>query len=163
VASIIDNATGFTFTDQQTIKLSSKGTYKMATDQGITPSDISCIKVYLDGGNQSNKGVSCEAFTDASCQDNQCISSQNKAVNWVENPERCNTSYAYATNKKTKSVSRCMISRADGSLSDCVTTGDNLNKPTGISINNQFASITNRSGNSITKCSVNLTDGTFSN
>jgi hypothetical protein len=161
--TILDNATGFKFSDGHTVLISAPAAYQLANDQGITPSDVACIKMYLDGGSQSPYGVSCQSFNDAVCDGSTCVSNQIKSVNWIENPAACTAYYAYVANKKNSTISKCLVSPEDGTLSECNTTGDNFKKPTGIALNNGYAAISNQQGNTITKCAVSASDGTLSN
>jgi len=162
-ASILGNGLGFEFSNGQSVSINASSVYKLASNQGITTDDIACMKVYMNGSNESSKGVACQSFTDETCTGTRCTSNQVKTVTWDANPTSCAARYAYVTNYGNKSVTQCTVSSSDGSFSGCTETGSDYNKPRGIAINDAYAYITNYSNKTVTKCKVSASDGTLSN
>ena len=163
VGSITDNAMGYLFRDGESVRLNASTIYKLAHNQGIATDTIACMKVSMNGGNQSSKGVDCQSFTDMTCSGTTCTSQQTKVVNWVLNPTGCAVEHAYVTSKNEKTVSKCTINNADGMLSDCVPTGGGFKKAAGAASNNSYLSIADERGNALIKCSVNATSGLLEN
>ena len=124
-ASAIDNVQGKTFTSGETISLSPSSVYRLAnnvaTIQGFSTSSIACMKLYVDGGNQSADGVNCQSFTDETCSGTSCTSSQTKSVTWTSGPPtECATRYAYIANRAINTVTQCTVGAA-GALTSCAT------------------------------------------
>ncbi len=140
VGSLIDNTTGFSFTDQQTIRINSHSIYKLATNLGISPAAIGCLKIYINGSAQSSQGVACTTFTDETCSSGSgtCVSSQTNAVSWVNNPSNCGTNpNIYLANNGSNKFSVCNLS-----FTSC-TNSDSQNTPRGLAVNNGHAYSTN--------------------
>ena len=51
--------------------------------------------------------------------------------------------YVYLVNRDKNNVSRCVMDPGNGDLAECISTGNGLNDPIGISVNNDFAYIAN--------------------
>ena len=161
-ASILGNSQGFSFTDEQSIKFNATSVYNLANNQGIATDNIACMQAYIDGGNQSASGISCQSFTDETCTGTTCTSNQIKTVAWESNPTLCATRHAYVANYGNKSVTKCTINDADGLFTDCATTGSDYNKPKSIGVNDAYAYVTNYNDKTVTKCNVSVSDGALS-
>jgi hypothetical protein len=163
-ASAIDNVSGMTFTSGQTVSVNSSSVYQLANNQGITTGNIACMKLYVDGRNQSPSGVSCQSFTDESCSGTSCTSSQTKSVSWASGPTACATRYAYVVNSTANTVSKCTVNASTGALSGCASTGSGFTGPLGVNIINSYGYVTNNSpANTVSFCAVSASDGSFSN
>ena len=75
--------------------------------------------------------------------------------------------YVYLVNRDKSTVSRCVMDPSNGGLNQCITTGNGLNDPIGISVNNDFAYIANNkkwsTGGTISVCQIDKTDATLNN
>lgn len=148
VGSIIDNTTGFSFADQQTVRISSQSIYKLATNLGISPAAIGCMKVYINGSAQSSNGVSCSAFTDETCSSasGTCVSSQTNAVAWSNNPTECASNpNIYVANNTSNTFSVCDLAFTSCTNSAAFSANPTTltNTPRGIAVNNGRAYSTN--------------------
>lgn len=162
-ASIIDNSTGFAFTNSQLVSLNESSIYQLANNQGITTGNIACMKVFLNGSHESPDGVTCQSYTDIFCSGVTCTSSQSKSVSWAASPSACQTRYSY-TRRSNSLLTMCAVGAVDGTFSGCTSTGSGLNNPGGLFVNNNYAYILNTSldGDYVEKCAVSATDGTLS-
>ena len=161
-ASAIDNVSGMTFSSGQTVNINSSSVYQLANNQGITTGNIACMKIFLNGSNQSPDGISCQSFTDINCSGTDCVSNQTKSVSWASGPPACQSQYAYFTNFNNNTVSQCAVNSSTGTLSSCSTTGSGFQVPYGISIINGYAFIANAGASTVSKCSVNPSTGALS-
>jgi len=162
-ASAVDNVAGLAFSSGGTVSVNTDSTYKLANNRGITTGNIGCMKLYVDGGNQSSDGVACQTFDDLSCSGTSCTSSQTKAVTWDASPTLCSTHYAYITNAGNDSVTKCDVATVGGALSNCATTGSSVVNPRGIAINNYYAYIASDTNGTVTECDVNVSNGILEN
>ncbi|MCH9755985.1 MAG: hypothetical protein K0U37_02175 [Gammaproteobacteria bacterium] len=166
VTSVVDNADGFSFSSGQTVNFNSSAAYTLANNLGIATGNIACMKLFLNGSNQSNDGINCQDFTDMSCSGTTCTSSQTKSLSWDAAPDFCATRYFYNPNNNNSTVSKCIINDADGLLPVCTTTGDgfSFNNPRGITISSGYAYISQSgAGDNIIKCTYDGSDGSLSN
>lgn len=75
-----------------------------------------------------------------------------------------NNGYVYITLYYEDIVSRCKAdASANGSLINCISTGNNFVTPNGIGFYNQYAYIENNSNDSVSRCEVNPSDGALLN
>ncbi len=163
MGSITDNGSGRSFANGSTLRLSPSTIYQLADNQGITTADIACMKVFLNGGNQSSRGVDCQSFTDLTCTASSCSSQQVKYVNWVFKPDTCAKEHAYVTSKNESTVTMCEMDSVDGSLAGCAQTGDGFKKAAGAASNNGYVSITDEKRDALIKCRVNASTGLLEN
>ncbi len=170
--SIVDNGddalAGVTFNASNTIAVSATGAYIAATATTSNVSNIACMQVYLDGGNESPNGASCQNFAE-SCGGGTCTTTTSTPlVPWSNNPTACATRYAYVANKggmvntNANTISTCTISASTGLLSDCTSSNALLNMPQGIDVNNGFLYSSNEgSGTDVTQFQVSAADGSL--
>jgi hypothetical protein len=162
VASAIDNTSGITFTNGATVTVNSSSVYQLANNQGITTGNIACMKLYVDGGNESSNGVSCQSFTDETCSGSTCTSSQTKSIGWGTSPTACATRYAYIGNIGG-GVSKCTVDSSTGALSSCASTGSGFDGPTYTATNNSYLYAANAYNSTTSKCAISSADGSLSN
>lgn len=158
-ASTIDNVSGKVFSSGQTVYINPSSVYQLAHNQGITTGNIACMKLYINGSNQSPNGVSCQSFNDETCSGTTCTSNQTKYVDWVSSPTVCATQYAYVANGGTTSVSQCQVNSSTGALSSCSTITAGITNPYGIALNNNYAYVANSAQNSVSLCTVTASTG----
>ncbi len=123
-ASITDNTFGFSFSAGETISLNPSSAYTLATNKGITTGSIDCIKLFLNGSNESSDGIDCQTFDDISCSGSTCTSSQTKSVPWKSNPSFCQAQYLYGrgTTLGIGAINKCTVDTATGNLTGCALT-----------------------------------------
>lgn len=161
-ASIIDNVTGKTFTTGQTVSINSSSVYQLANNQGIATNNIACMKVFLNGSNQSSKGISCQSFSDMQCSGVTCTSSQTKSVSWASTPSFCATQYAYISNFGNSTVSQCTVDSSTGALTGCGTTGSGFSSNIGVSLSNYYSFVDNNTATTSVRCRVSSSTGALS-
>lgn len=144
------------------MSLNTSSAYSLANNAGITTGDIACMKLYINGSNQSPDGVSCQSFNDEACSGTECTSSQTKSVSWASSPTVCAPQYAYVANTGNTSVSQCAVSQSTGALSACSTITTGITNPNGIALNNGFAYVANSTTNTVSLCTVNSSTGVLS-
>lgn len=162
--SIIDNVDGRTFTNGQTISINKNSTYQLASNQGINTANIRCMRLYVDGSNQSSNGVSCQNFSDEICTGTACSSVQTRFTPWITLPTTCISRRAYIANStgdsgNLGSVRRCDINTSTGALTCPFPAVTGFNSPAGVSMNNGFGYVTNSGNNTISLCTVNYLSG----
>ena len=161
VGSITDNGEGYLYTSEAPVWLDSSSAYKLANNQGITTGNIQCMQLYLNGGNQSFKGVSCQNFTDEACTGTACVSGQSKTVTWAANPSPCATISAYISNANTGEVTKCTVHATTGALSACAPTETGFGLPIGVATNNTYALVADRANSSVVSCAINASGELF--
>ncbi len=161
-AAVVDNTTGFSFSSSATISFNDSSFYQLANNQGITTASINCMQVFINGGNESPEGVSCQTFDDFTCSGTTCTSSQNKNVSWAASPTFCAARYAYITNSGDDTLSKCDVSDEDGSLSSCASTGSGFSSPSGVALSNGHAYVSNNDVDTLALRTVTASDGSLS-
>lgn len=172
-ASVVDNVNGFSFNLNDTVSLNTNAAYILATNHGITPSNISCLELYVDGSNDTSNAVNCQSFPDEVCTGGSCLSGLTKTVGWNTNnhnfPCRTRSAYVVKINGNSNNLFQCGINETTGLLS-CgagVTIDSLFAGPNAIAINNGYAYITGfqlvvGSPNAIYKCDVSPSNGALS-
>ncbi|MFA6301548.1 MAG: hypothetical protein WC627_00245 [Legionella sp.] len=176
-ASVIDNSMGFAFNSGQVVHFNINAIYTLAFNQGISPDLVHCMQVYVDGSNFEAKGVSCNDFTDVTCNNlsQTCTSGTSNLVSWVLNPSACSPPPAtigvpsapsvYVSNYLSNTVTQCNIQSSDKALVCAAAQSLNtVTAPLGIGANNGYTYIVNSptvSGNpaTITLCKISAADG----
>ncbi len=149
--SMVDNIFGLSFTTGQTVRLNSSDVYQIAVNSGVTPAQVSSMKLYMDGGNQSSNGMSCQTFSENCSSGSACTSGQKPTAIWGASPTTCDgkTYYAYISENAPTAVSgnyygfyRCTVNFSDGTLSSCAEVGppqsSQIKMGIGSAINNGF-------------------------
>lgn len=172
-SSIIDNSSGLPFSNGQTVSFDSGSIYTIATNVEVTPSQVGCMKVYMDGGAQSTSGISCQTFSSESCSGSTCNSNQGANSATWGTPTACATRYAYISQfntNSTQNIYRCQI-ESNGTLDNCELTGPSplKNATLGSTVSNGYIYISNNPASTpqVSYCPVvaatGLVDTTLSN
>lgn len=128
MSSITDNTYGLSFTNGQTVSFDSGSLYTIATNAGIDTSSVASMKVYMDGGTQSQSGLPCQTFTET-CSGSACTStSGTNTATWGPNPAICTTNRnAYIlenTSTTHQIVYQCTVdSSSSYALDNCTLVG----------------------------------------
>ncbi|MCR9192721.1 MAG: beta-propeller fold lactonase family protein [Gammaproteobacteria bacterium] len=162
-ASAVDTNLGRVFNTSDTVSINTNSTYELANNKGIDTSQIACMTVYTDGGNDSSNGISCQTFADMSCSGTSCTSNTTNSVTWVANPTLCSTHYAYITSGQSGNITKCDVAVSGGALSSCGTTESGFTQPRGIATNNYYTYIASHSDGTVTKCEVSVSTGAVGN
>ncbi|MCD6046438.1 MAG: hypothetical protein K0S08_85 [Gammaproteobacteria bacterium] len=159
IASFADNGSGMPLNVGQTYTLDGSSVYQLASNRGLTANDITCIRLYMDGGNNSPSGASCINFTE-NCAGSSCSSPEFDPTNtnWVASPTACVQRYAYITsNAADKAIVKCTVDTVEngGTLSNCITTGPSLKAGSlGNAFNNGYSYFSNNKSTSPTSFNV---------
>lgn len=180
-ASIVDNGDGFVFNSGDYINLNATSAYSLVSNQlGIAAAnDIKCIQLYVNGGNESNDGINCNAFAQDCSSNNRCdTSTLTQVVSWGANPEVCVTPatiptnasapFLYVANYVGNNITQCAFSAEN--LTGCNNlTSSSFDNTFYIGANNGYSIITNvgsqsaAGDGSYTICKINPENGTFEN
>lgn len=154
-ASVLDNNNGFVFNSGQSVHLNTNAAYTLALNQGISPDQVHCMRVYVDGSNFEARGATCNTFESITCNNTSqtCISNTNNLLNWVTFPPACSPSTTsgvpaapsvYVTNYVDNTVTQCNIRTSNKTLQCAAAQSlDTVNAPLGIGANNGYTYIVN--------------------
>lgn len=148
--SVVDNGSGFPFTAGQDVSFNQNAAYTLYTNtgQGLpNPSvvdTVTCMKIYLTGGNDTNYHSSCMQFGQT-CSGSTCIASAPTTVSspWVNTAQTpCQTPLLYAAASSSgPQVWYCTIP-GDGTLGCTHLTSFAGTGAFGVAINNGYAYFT---------------------
>jgi hypothetical protein len=164
IATVTDNGTGFNFANGQTININGDAVGALASNRGITVTNIQCLKLYMDGSAQSSQGISCQSFTDETCTNVGspiCTSAQTKSVTWGASPTQCTNRVAYLSNTNSDVV-KCDVDPSTGAFSSCADLSTGITSPIDLAVHNGFAHIISADSDSAYKCAISPSTGAFS-
>lgn len=163
--SVTDNNSGFSFTSGQLIKFNGAAAYQLFNNDGqkaltgYVPSDITCIGLYLNGGNDTNNSTICTQF-DENCSGSICNSGTGSVdLTWQPNQTPCgpnnpttpNPSLYFPSNDFANNgrLWQCTFSGSGVLACNDITPGApgiGFNNAYGLTINNGYAYSDNNLG-----------------